>query len=116
MRKQRTFPDGKAKGQYRPKRALTVSPDTDAKRQRAALSKQLDMRRPERLCRVVDENEMNVVGRQAIGSRPPDGACGVGSPRDSDKIASWSSPKNGVNANKYRTFSTSKLAERGGDS
>jgi hypothetical protein len=34
---------------------------------------------PERLCKGVDENEMNGVGRQAIGSRPPDGVCGVGS-------------------------------------
>jgi hypothetical protein len=73
-------------GQIDPKRAFPVSPGTDAKRQRAALSKQLDMRLPERLCTVVDENEMKVIGRQAIGSRPPDGACGVGSPGDSDNL------------------------------
>jgi hypothetical protein len=66
--------------------AHPVSPDTDAKRQRAALSKQLDMRLPERLCTVVDENEMNVVGCQAIGGRPPAGACGVGSPGDSGNL------------------------------
>ena len=72
-------PTEKRTGQRDPKRAFPVSPGTDPKRQRAALLKQLDMLPPERLCTVVDQNEMNVVGRQAIGSRPPDGACGVGS-------------------------------------
>ena len=79
-------PTEKRTGQSDPKRAFPVSPGTDPKRHRAALLKQLDMRQPERLCTVVDENEMNVVGRQAIGSRPPDGACGVGSAGDSDKV------------------------------
>jgi len=45
-------------------------------------------RAPERLLAVGEENEMNVVGCQAIGKRPPRRARGIGSPGDRDKARS----------------------------
>jgi hypothetical protein len=80
LRKQLTFPDGKAKGAISTQARRPGQSRYGRKAPKSGPFKALDMRLPERLCTVVDENEMNVVGCQAIGGRPPAGACGVGSP------------------------------------
>jgi hypothetical protein len=86
LRKQLTFPDGKAKGAISTQARPRGQSRYGRKAPKSGPFKALDMRLPERLCTVVDENEMNVVGCQAIGGRPPAGAYGVGSPGDSGNL------------------------------
>jgi len=86
LRPSEIFQSALTDNRSRPEARVPVRPGNGRKTPKSGLS---GAARPERahqrLLAVGNENEMNVVGRQAIGKRPPRRACGVGSPGDRDR-------------------------------